>query len=155
MPTIYFSKEHEGLVKELTKDINAVLPPVFPRYRDLMIFAAMVGKQYDKKEDRVGNGGEVESNYIAGEGFNKDGVVYLLGLLEYDKPEVLKDGAKDCWKLFERYCAGGMDIIEGWLSGSSTIEEYPKILNSKILEVAQETKSKPVIVHKPRKKLSV
>lgn len=155
MPTLYFAKEHELLVKELTSERPLALAPLFPRYRDLMLFAAMVGKQYEKKGDRVGNGGEVESNYIAADGFNKDGVVYLLGLLEYDKPDVLKDGARDCWKLFENYCAGGMDIIAGWLSSAGTAEEYPEILKTKVLEVAQESKKKPVIVLKPKRRLSV
>jgi dnd system-associated protein 4 len=155
MTTIFFPEKHGQLVKDLTNNISHTLPPIFPNLRDLMLFAAMVGKKYDQPGERKGNGGEVEANYFASQNFNKDGVVFLLGLLDLSGPEVLKDGAKECWDLFEQYCAGGMDIIQQWLSVTDDVEEYPKILQDKIIDIAHNSKAKPKIIVKPKKKLSV
>ena len=151
MPTLYFSKEYKTLVEELcTKSVQPELGEIFPLYRDLMLFAAMTGKRYDRKSARKGNGGEVESNYFKSTGFKKEGVVYLLGLLENDDPSVLKDGASDCWKLFEQYCNGGMEIISGWLKATESTEQYAQILQKKILDQARQSKKVPVTVKRPR-----
>ena len=134
MPTLYFSNEYKTLVEELcTRSVQQDLSEIFPRYRDLMLFAAMIGKRYGRKPDRKGNGGEVESNYFKSSGFNKEGVVYLLGLLETDDPAVLKDGASDCWKLFEQYCNGGMEIISEWLKAAESTNSMLKSSRRKLL----------------------
>ena len=87
MPTLYFSEQYKPLVDDLcNRSVQPELNEIFPRYRDLMLFAAMIGKRYNRRSDRKGNGGEVESNYFKSTGFNKEGVVYLLGLLERDDP---------------------------------------------------------------------
>ena len=151
MPTLYFSNEFKTLVEELcTKSVKPELNEVFPRYRDLMLFAAMIGKHYDRKSDRKGNGGEVESNYFKSTGFNKEGVVYLLGLLDSDDPAVLKDGALECWKRFEQYCNGGMEIISDWLKTAASTEEYAQILQERILDLARQSKEVKVTVKRPR-----
>ena len=151
MPTLYFSKEHENLVKELcTKSVRPDLEEIFPRYRDLMLFAAMIGKNEGRLSERKGNGGEVESNYFKSPGFNKEGVVYLLGLLDTGEPEVLKGGAPECWRLFEGYCSGGMEIISEWLAGAEDSEQYPAILQEKLLDLARHSKKIPVTVKKPK-----
>lgn len=154
MPTLYFCSQHETLVKELTTDTIVGNSQMFPYYRDLMLFAAMVGKRNKRQRERVGTGGEVESVAISGEGFNKDGVVYLLGLLEFDSPNILKDGAKKCWKLFECYCCGGMDIIAEWLSSAESTDYYADIIQEKLAEEALKSKKKPKIIT-IRKKLTV
>ena len=117
-----------------------------------MLFAAMVGKRAGRQVKRKGNGGEVESNYFKSPNFNKEGVVYLIGLLDSEDPKVLANGAPDCWKLFEKYCNGGMEIISEWLETAETREEYPEILQTKLVELARETKKVPVIAKKPRLK---
>ena len=155
MTTIFFPEKHQPLVDDLTSNISHSMPAIFPLKRDLMLFAAMVGKTYDLAIDRVGKGSEVTDANFVGNNYNKDGVVFILGLLDLSGPEVLKDGAKECWFLFERYCAGGMDIIEGWLSITDEVEKYPEILQSKIMEVAHSSKAKPKVVVKPSRKLKV
>ncbi len=151
MPTLYFSEQYKPLVEDLcNRSVQPDLNEIFPRYRDLMLFAAMIGKRYDRRSDRKGNGGEVESNYFKSTGFNKEGVVYLLGLLERDDPAVLKDGASDCWKLFEQYCNGGMEIISEWLKAAESTEQYAQILQEKVLDLARQSKKVPVKVKRPR-----
>jgi dnd system-associated protein 4 len=151
MPTLYFSKEYEDLVKELcTKSARPDLDELFPRYRDLMLFAAMVGKQEGRIAERTGNGGEVESNYFKSAGFNKEGVIYLIGLLDTSNPDVLKGGAPECWKRFESYCNGGMEIIKEWLSATEDPEEYSDILRTRLLEMAKATKTVKIKVKKPK-----
>lgn len=151
MPTLYFSKEHEDLVKALcTESSQPGLEEIFPRYRELMLFAAMLGKKEGRQAERTGIGGEVESNYFKSPGFNKEGVIYLLGLLESRDPKVLKGGAPDCWKLFESYCNGGMEIIAEWLSVAESSEQYLEILQTKLLEMARKSKKVSVRVKKPK-----
>jgi len=155
MPTLYFSEKHKQLVEELcTSSGDGDQTPIFPKYRDLMLFAAMVGKHMSALVPREGNGGEVESAYFASSSFNKEGVVYLMGILDFRDPDKLRDGAKDCWKQFESYCAGGMEIISRWLSEASGVDEYPELLEENILLVARKSRKVDVTVRKP-KKLSV
>ena len=77
-------------------------------------------------------------------------MVFLLGLLETEDPSVLKGGAQQCWKLFEQYCAGGMDIIAGWLKTATGPEEYATLIQEKTLEMARATKKVEVKVKKPK-----
>ena len=115
MTTLFFPKKHENLVNDLTQKLSHSLPAIFPNMRDLMLFAAMVGKNSGQAIEREGSAQEVTDANFASPNYNKDGVIYILGLLDLSGPEVLKDGAKECWALFEQYCAGGMDIIESCL----------------------------------------
>ncbi len=153
MPSLFFSKKYENLVKDLTSrsEDHPNRPQIFPYLRDLMLFAAMLGKSEGKMEERDGNGGEVDSTYIAGQNFNKDGVVYLLGLLEFDSPDIFKDGASQCWKLFEKYCSGGMSILSDWLKDINEPDEYYKVIQDKIFEHARNSNKKKVVIKKPKK----
>ena len=155
MPRLYFPKEHEENVKFLTSPLGNAHPAVFPEYRDLMLFAAMVGKQKERRRERIGNGGEVDSEYIASRNYNKDGVVYLMGLLEFQDPEVLKGGAEGCWRLFEDYCAGGMDVIGEWIQESEVADEISERIIREIMDVARDSKKRTVVVVKPKRKLRV
>ena len=155
MPTLYFSEKHKELVELLcSKSDESGLEPIFKTYRDLMLFAAMVGKSLGKTAERVGIGGEVESSYFRSPTFNKEGVVYLLGLLEYEDPNKLKDGAGECWKLFEAYCAAGMDEIAGWISESGDHSERVRALHEKMLEIAKKKKKIDVKVKRSTIRLS-
>ena len=64
MPTLHFSGKHAGLVSLLTEPLAPDLPSLFPRYRELLLFAAMVGKARNRVAERVGNGGEVDLSLI-------------------------------------------------------------------------------------------
>ena len=153
MPTLYFSSHHEPLVKALcTRSVSPDLIELFPNYRDLMLFAAMVGKKYSRIAERQGSGGEVESAYFKSPSFNREGVVYLIGLLEEKDPTVLKGGALECWKLFESYCNGGMELISEWLEKSETPEDYQSVLQEKLQEFARKSKKVPVKVKRPKLK---
>ena len=151
MASIYFSESHKSLVEKLC---NEPLTPdgrsIFPAYRDLMLFAAMVGRRYERVASRTGNGGEVETAYFSSGGFNKDGVVYLLGLVDLGGPEIFRDGAKDCWRLFESYLNGGMEIIAEWLTGAEEPKSYWEVLLNRTLEMARGEKKVPVIIKKPK-----
>jgi len=151
VPTLYFPGKHKELVEELcATPVVQGGNPIFPRYRDLMLFAAMVGKRNEALGERQGNGGEVESNYFSSQSFNKEGVIYLMGILDFRDPDKFKDGAKDCWKQFEGYCAGGMEVIAEWLRGASGVEEYADLLEERILSVARKSQSVEVTVRKPK-----
>ena len=155
MTTMHFPKKHENLVNDLTQKLSHNLPAIFPNMRDLMLFAAMVGKKHGQVVNREGTAQEVTDANFASSNYNKDGVIYILGLLDLSGPEVLKDGAKECWALLEQYCAGGMDIIDSWLSITEEVEKYPGILQEKIMEVAHTSKPKPKVIVKPSRKLKI
>jgi len=75
----------------------------------------------------------------------------LRGILEFRDPEKLKDGGRECWKQFEKYCAGGMEVVAGWLESANSVEEYPDLIEENILKVARQSRKVDVTVRKPRK----
>jgi dnd system-associated protein 4 len=49
-------------------------------------------------------------------GDEKDGYIYLLGLLEQQDVKILKDqNLNDAISIFQEYCNGGLSIIKSWL----------------------------------------
>lgn len=152
MATVYFSAKYKDLQETLTNPIGASRLSIFPRLRDLMLFTACVGKFYNKYEDRVGNGGEVETRYFSSDGFNKEGVVFLLGLLETEDTAIFKDSARECWILFEKYSNGGMALLESWLAEAESVDEYTKIISQRIADAAHKSK-KPVEIEIKKPKL--
>lgn len=151
MANIYFPGKHSEIVASLTKSIDPNTSAIFPNLRDLMLFAASVGRYHKKREKRVGNAGEIDTTYFSAPTFNKVGVVYLLGLLEEEKTEIFRDGAKSCWDIFEQYCAGGMNIISDWLKSAADETEYAEVIALNIMQVAHKSKGKPKIkIKKPK-----
>ncbi|KXS55531.1 MAG: hypothetical protein AWU57_93 [Marinobacter sp. T13-3] len=103
-------RNHDALIARLSADNKSI----FQYLKDLMVFAAMVG--YSRGERREVEGDTVEiilETYATDE---KDGFIYLLGLLEHRDGHILKDqNLRKCVEVFEGYCNAGLYIIEGWL----------------------------------------
>ena len=103
-------RNHDALIARLSADNKSI----FQYLKDLMVFAAMIG--YSSGERREVQGDTIEiilETYATDE---KDGFIYLLGLLEHKDGHVLKDqNLRKCVEVFEEYCNAGLYIIENWL----------------------------------------
>ena len=116
--------------------------PIFQYIKDLMVFAAMVGYTVGVTEELEPDSIQIVlSTYASDE---KDGFIYLIALLKEKTAAVLKDEKiAESVKYFERYCNGGLSIIQGWLEknpgdseGVDTLahEIYEQILeNNKVI----------------------
>lgn len=103
-------RRHESLISRLTLENRSI----FQYLKDLMVFAAMVGHSYEDRKELSGETIEIILDTYASD--EKDGFIYLLGLLEYEDGKVLKDSnLKQCVAIFEEYCNAGLYIIETWL----------------------------------------
>jgi dnd system-associated protein 4 len=103
-------RNHEALISRLTLENRSV----FQYLKDLMVFATMVGYNHNKRRELSGENIEIVLDTYASD--EKDGFIYLLGLLEYKDGQVLKDEKlKECVAVFEEYCNAGLYIIEAWL----------------------------------------
>ncbi|MBE0470967.1 MAG: DNA phosphorothioation-associated protein 4 [Methyloprofundus sp.] len=102
---------HEPLVARLTSDNKSI----FQYNKDLMVFAALVGFSHSEKRPLSGDCIDIILDTYSTD--QKDGFIYLLGLLETKDPKVLKDNnLKDCIRVFEEYCNAGLYVITDWLS---------------------------------------
>jgi len=103
-------RKHDALIARLTLENKSI----FQYLKDMMVFAAMIG--YSQGERRELSGETIDiilETYATDE---KDGFIYLLGLLELKDGQVLKDqNLRKCVEVFEEYCNAGLYFMEAWL----------------------------------------
>lgn len=103
-------RNHDALIARLSSANKSI----FQYLKDLMVFAAMVG--YSRSERRELKGDTIEIILETYHTDEKDGFIYLLGLLEHRDGQVLKDqNLRKCVSVFEEYCNAGLYVIEAWL----------------------------------------
>ncbi len=103
-------RTHEALTQRLTVSGTTI----FSYLKDLMIFAAMVG--YSENERVSLSGPTIEISLDTYSSDEKDGFIYLLGLIESRTGTCLKnENLRETVKVFEEYCNGGLYIITKWL----------------------------------------
>lgn len=103
-------RTHEALTQRLTVSGTTL----FSYLKDLMVFAAMVG--YSENERVSLNGPTIEITLDTYSSDQKDGFIYLLGLIESRNGTCLKnENLRETVKVFEEYCNGGLYIITKWL----------------------------------------
>lgn len=107
--------------------------PIFQYNKDLMVFAAMVGYTMEVAEELEPDSIQIVlSTYASDE---KDGFIYLIALLKEKDASALKDGRiADSVKYFEKYCNGGLSIIQEWLDENPGDSEGVDTLAEKIYE---------------------
>lgn len=104
-------RNHEALINRLSLGNRSI----FQYLKDLMVFAAMVGYSSEKRRKLTGDSIEIILDTYASD--EKDGFIYLLGLLEYKEGHILKDQSiRECVTVFEEYCNEGLYTIEKWLN---------------------------------------
>jgi len=103
-------RNHEALTQRLTVSGTTI----FSYLKDLMVFAAMVGYSENKRVSLSGPTIEISLDTYSSD--QKDGFIYLLGLIETRRGICLKnENLRETVKVFEEYCNGGLYIITDWL----------------------------------------
>jgi len=100
---------------------------VFDNIKDLIIFAAMIGKKYEKTENvDTKNNTPIILGTFSGSGSTKNSrvdqhnIIFMFGLLINKDMKYLKDEhVGECIDLFEKYSNGGLSIIQDWLIQST------------------------------------
>lgn len=99
---------------------------IFNDIKDLIVFAAMVGKKYNVKvpvdtRDSIG----INLTTFSGSGSGKDSrndqhnIIFMFGLLERKDMNYIRDEYIDeVIKIFEEYSNGGLSMIQSWLQTS-------------------------------------
>ncbi|MGR8998238.1 MAG: hypothetical protein ACU88J_04225 [Gammaproteobacteria bacterium] len=96
---------------------------IFNDIKDLIIFAAMVGKKYDRKEKVDPNSSiGIIMGTFSGSGSSKGSrvdqhnVIFMFGLLVFRDMNYLRDEKiNEVIDIFEQYSNGGLQIIKNWL----------------------------------------
>ena len=98
---------HEALLKRLES--------IFTFKKDLMIFAAMIGKDNNSRKPLSGDYIEISLDTYA-DSEHSDGFIYLLAIMELGDGFYLKDNKlRESVRIFEEYCNAGLYEIESWL----------------------------------------
>lgn len=133
--------KHDRLVKKLSGPTGSI----FTHFKDLMVFAAMVG--YSEKSKSPLGPDKIRISLDTYSNTQQDTFIYLLALLENRDAECLKgENLSEAIKIFEQYCNSGLTIIQGWLddapgdpSGLDTITQ--KVVEKVIQNEAQDQKN--------------
>ncbi|TPE16802.1 hypothetical protein FJP62_08500 [Pantoea vagans] len=117
MAGIFIDRKYSSVCTKLVDDkVTNTGERIFKTYMDLAIFAAMIAVNKGKTS-LENNGPEIpESVFINNQ---KEGLVFLIALLDSKDPYILKD-EKLCWKIFQDYVNTGMSEISGWLIENAT-----------------------------------
>ncbi len=108
-------------------DGNSNETKIFQYIKDLIIFAAMVGKKYERKEsveksDNTGITLGTFSGTGGGKGASVDqhNIIFMFGLLTHKDMKYMRDrNVDESIRLFEEYSNGGLALIKEWLIESS------------------------------------
>ena len=132
--------QFSDVIRQLFEEKDSVTGvSIFPTLADLMVFAAMVGRdKFDDCSDvKVGaSGREISSDVIQNQG--KDGVAYLLALDHNNDGNILREeNDKEMWDYMENYSSLGLEQIHAWLEGKGNLNiDVKDILLEKMKEVA-------------------
>lgn len=122
-------RNHEALISRLYGSNRSI----FQYLKDIMVFAAMVGHSLQEKREISGESVEIILDTYASD--QKDGFIYLLGLLDEKDGKILKDEhLRSAVKVFEEYCNAGLYNIEQWLDDNPGDPDGVDTLLEKIYE---------------------
>ncbi|MBI48155.1 MAG: DNA phosphorothioation-associated protein 4 [Marinobacter sp.] len=122
-------RNHEALISRLYGSNRSI----FQYLKDIMVFAAMVGHSLQEKREISGESVEIILDTYASD--QKDGFIYLLGLLDEKDGKILKDEhLRSAVKVFEEYCNAGLYTIEQWLDDNPGDPDGVDTLLEKIYE---------------------
>lgn len=122
-------RTHEALTQRLTVSGTTI----FTYLKDLMVFAAMVG--YSENDRIPLSGATIEISLDTYSSDEKDGFIYLLGLIATRNGNCLKnENLRETVKVFEEYCNGGLYIITKWLDENPSDPRGLDTLLDKVFE---------------------
>lgn len=138
------NKYDNTVVNPLVNEMYSVAPGVqvklFPYIKDLIVFAAMVGRYYDRKEAVESASTPITLATFSGQhGSHKrsladqHNIIFMFGLSILRDMKYLHDeNIGEVIKVFEEYSNGGLSIIETWLleSGGKPMIIFDKIIDT-------------------------
>lgn len=115
---------------------------IFPYIKDLIIFAAMVGKRYNSQEEvEKDNTKIILGTFEGGIGSNRDtrldqhNIIFMFGLATLRDMKYMRDeNIDEVIHIFERYSNGGLSIIYSWLRDAAW---NPMVLLDRIVDELQ------------------
>jgi len=131
------------LCNKLTEGNNSAVYKIFPNYKDLMIFAAMVGKKYDNFKPCGKNKKSITLDTYQNKASSPDAqeqqhvMMYLLQLSKnkHNFNDLKEENIDKVIETFEGYCGGGLEIIDDWLAKSAF---NPEALLAEIINILPE-----------------
>ena len=123
-PSIRRLDRHDDLVERLGAQAHPKTgASIFPTFRELACFAALLGFELDRRASMDGPTGLlVDGRIFAGNDQALD-ILYLLGLASTRDQDVLLDHVDQETRLvaeFERLVNGGLDVLAEWLAAEPT-----------------------------------
>lgn len=130
MPSIFRDAKYNELADRLALNaLSSTGQRLFDTFMDLMIFAAAIGFSSGKRIPLETKGLEIRE--VTFENNQKDGLIYLLALINTKDGNILRDeNSAECWKIFEEYANGGMQILDNYLNSKATdIDGVDSLIN--------------------------
>jgi dnd system-associated protein 4 len=100
---------------------------IFNNIKDIIIFAAMVGKKYEKRESLESDNTPITIDTFSGVGSLKDSrvdqhnLIFMFSLLIKKDMNYMRDEKIDeVIEEFEEYSNGGLSLIQSWLAESAS-----------------------------------
>jgi hypothetical protein len=123
----------------------------FDNIKDLIIFAAMVGKHYEKTEEvDLKNNTAITVGTFSGSGSTRGSrvgqhdVIFMFGLLlQQDIAAIRDENISKSIEAFERYSNGGLSMVYDWLVNSAW---NPLIIEQVLLDTITSTTPAGIIV---------
>jgi len=116
---------------------------IFSDIKDLIIFAAMVGKRFGIREALEGETTPIILQTFAGAGSGKDGrvdqhnILFMFSLIEHQDMNYIRDEKiGETIGAFEEYSNGGLSKIKDWLEESAW---NPSCLIDQMVDVLKES----------------
>jgi len=132
---VYRDRKFEHLINMLVEDKDT---SIFDYNKDLMVFAATVGYNFNTKKPLPHNSADkIPISLYTYANTEDDGFIYLLALMEKRNASCLKDiHLQDSIKIFEEYCNGGLEIIDNWFKTPQAIADLTKLetIQNRLLE---------------------
>ena len=125
MRTIKRTGDSEAVVKKLANSSHpSTGQPIFPTYRDLLCFCAVLGFECESTKPLEGS----VDDFVDGRVFSNHepavDLLYLIALAETQDMFILREDNEDkAVQIFEEYANGGLQILSDWL------KEMPADLN--------------------------
>lgn len=145
---VSYDARHELMINRLcnntTKDDKSAVYKVFTDYKDLMVFAAMVGRKYDKFKPCGKNKTKSIALYTYEARSNSTDaqehqhvMMYLLQLSKnnQDFTDLKEENIDKVIATFEGYCGGGLDMMDKWLARSAF---NPEVLLTEMINILPE-----------------
>lgn len=142
MASINCDSSFTELIEQLcSKELNSsgveVGTGLFPEYRDVVMFAAMVGYKQDETKKPDSQGKTLPMRVF--ESARYDELIFLVALMNKQDANILRkddyqDNENEVVEIFESYANGGLKVISSWISEEDGFDQSRQVLLEKITE---------------------